>query len=350
MKSNSYFFVLIVLCCLGLTVQIRSQDPKLIELRNQFALRYLQPDAHFALAKYYLDHRNYLEAFFIIEYARRYRFEEKDFDSTYVAFFGDPMPEPPDAAKTAFETASNLVTQQKYDEAEGYFKKANDIYDRSFFINAWIGRFYYKAKSDNSRALPFYFKAYFLYPHAYETEYAEYRIRAIAIPEAEISFNELRKSGKTLAELARDPNPLVTSMAVQEMAKNWKQEYVPALVEVISNDDSALRWGAFTILQKYMGASFDPMVDSFLSDKDLRKRGLAAYSIVERSGPERFRILEKMLSDDAELVRFEAISALALKGGAEGKQMLQKQALVEKQPRLKALINVALTQAPDKLL
>ena len=92
------------------------------------------------------------------------------------------------------------------------------------------------------------------------------------------------------------------------------------------------------------------MVDSLLSDKDLRKRGLAAYSIVERSGPERFRILEKMLSDDAELVRFDAISALALKGGAEGKQMLQKQALVEKQPRLKALINVALTQALNKLL
>jgi tetratricopeptide (TPR) repeat protein len=325
---------------------LRSQDPKLVELRNQFALRYLQPDAHFALAKYYLDQGNYLQAFFIIEYARRYRFDEKDFDTAYIAFFGDPMPEPPDTAKSAFETASKLLTQGKYDEAEVYFKKANELYDKSFFINAWIGRFYYKARSDSSRAFPFYFKAYFLYPHAYETEYAEYRIRAIAFQEARDLFNDRKKSGKTLAELMRDSNPIVVSMAIDEMAKAWKQEYVPALVEVMNNDDSTLRWSAYTILQKNMGTPFDHMVDSFLSDKDIRKRGLAAYSIVERTAPEKFNVLEKMLSDEAELVRFDAISALALKGGLEGKQMLRRHISVEKQPRLKALINTALTQSP----
>src|SRR5437762_1533344 len=297
MRSKVYLLILLVSCCLGMTIPLRSQDPKLVELRNQFAVRYLQPDAHFALARYYLDQHNYLQAFFIIEYARRYRFDEKDFDAAFMAFFGDPMPEPPDEAKAAFETASKLVTQQKYNEAEVYFQKAYKIYDRSFFINAWIARFYYKTKSDNLSALPYYFKAYFLYPDAYETEYVESRIRAISIADAENSFKARLKDGKEPSELARDQNPLIVGMAIEEMMKSWKQEYVPVLLEAMNNDDSVVRWSAFVTLQKNAGAS----IDQLLADKDLRKRGLAAYSIVERAGPEKFSILEKMLSDQAEL-------------------------------------------------
>jgi tetratricopeptide (TPR) repeat protein len=291
-----------------------------------------------------LDHGNYLQAFLIIEYARRYRFEEKDFNTAYIAFFGDPMPEPPDAAKAAFETASNLLSQQKFDDAEIYFKKAQQIYGKSIFINVWIGRFYYKAKSDSLKALPYYYNAYFLYPDAYETEYAESRIRAITIPQAQDAFQQLRGSGKTLAELAHDSNPMIVSLAIGEISKAWKKEYVPVLLDVLSNDDSTVRWNAFTILQKNMGPAFDAIVDNFLSDKDLRKRGLAAYSIIERPGPEKVQILEKMLSDEAELVRFDAVSALALKGGSEGKELLKKHVVVEKQQRLKALIESALSQ------
>lgn len=344
MKIKCCFLFLILSVCLVLVLPSRSQDRKLIELRKDFAQRYLQPNAHFALAKYYIDNAHFVQAFFILEYARRYRFEEKDFDEAYIAFFGDPMPEPPNDAKDAFATASKLVTEQKYDEAEIYFQKANKLYDKSFFINAWIGRFYYKAKSDSSKALPFYFKAYFLYPHAYETEYAEYRIRVISVADAENAFKTYRNSEKQLPELARDKNPLIVSMAIEQMAKDWKPEFMPVLLETMSNDDSGVRWGAFVTLNKFAGPSLDKIINELLTDSDLRKRGLAAYAIVERKTQEKFQILKKMLDDPAELVRFDAASALIISGGLTGRQILREHQRVERQPRLKSLIASALAK------
>lgn len=344
MTSKSIHVLLILFIYLTITTTLHSQDAKLVELRRDFAMRYLQPDAHYALAKYYLDNGNPLQAFFITEYARRYRFEEKDFDETYIAFFGDPMPEPPNEAKDLFAKAFDLVKQQKYDEAEIYLQRANARYDKSFFMNAWTGRFYYKTKSDSTKALPYYFKAYFLYPHAYETEYAESRIRSICLPNAEQSFKTSIKSGKSLAELARDPNPLIVSHAIEEMAKNWKPEYLDVVLEVMRNDDSMNRWGAFVTLQKFAGSSLDRIIDNLVIDSDLRKRGLSAYAIVERKGEDKFQILKKMLSDPAELVRFDAMSALALRGGSEGKSILTEHRRIEKQPRLKTLISKTLSE------
>jgi tetratricopeptide (TPR) repeat protein len=347
MKHKFRYILLTVAVCLTLAGQSSAQDLKLIELRKNFAQRYLQPDAHFALAKYYIEKGNFVQAFFILEYARRYRFEEKDFDTEFFKFFGDPMPEPPDEAKDLFKRASDLASQQKYDEAETYFQKANARYDRSFFINAWIGRFFYKAKADGSKALPFYFKAYFLYPHAYETEYVESRIRMICSAEADESYKNSLKIGKSLPELARDANPIIVGKTVQEMAKNWKREYLSVLIDVMDNDDSINRWGAFVTLHKFAGPELDRMVDEFSSGSDLRKRGLAAYAIVERKGDDKFQILKKMLADPAELVRFDAISALVLSGGVTGKQILTEHERVEKQPRLKTLIIKALRGKPE---
>lgn len=330
--------------CLIFAVPSFSQtpDPKLVELRNQFAQKYMQPEAHFALAKYYSDHGNYLRAFLIIEYARRYRFEEKDFNTAYAAYFGDSMPEPPDDAKTAFEAASKLVTQGKYDEAETYFQKALKIDDRSFFINAWVGRFYYKTRSDSSRALPYYFKAYFLYPDAYETEYVESRITRISLEQAKHTFAEQLETGKSLPELARGTDPFVVANAIELMATNWKPEYLAVMLECLSDDDSYDRWLAFVVVQKYAGPSLGQVVSGMMIDKDLRKRGLAGYAVVERPGQERFALLKQMLKDPAELLRFDAISALALKGGATGRQILKDHQRVEKQLRLKGLIDMAL--------
>lgn len=338
MKNKFFYLWLVLVVCFTVVSPSRTQDRKLIELRKDFAQRYLQPDAHFALAKYYIDKGNSVQAFFILEYARRYRFEEKDFDDAYVAYFGDPMPEPPKEAKIAFEEGSRFVSEKKYDEAEVYFQKANRIYGQSFFINAWIGRFYYKTRADSLKALPFYFKAYFLYPHAYETEYAESRIRAITVADAQNSFKISRDSRKQLSELAHDENPLLVSMAIQQMAKEWKPEFLPILLETMNNDDSMVRWGSFVTLNKFAGPTLDKMIDELLTDSDLRKRGLAAYAIAERNGEEKFQILTRMLDDPAELVRFDAVSALVASGGPTGEKILRKHLHVEKQPRLKSLI------------
>jgi tetratricopeptide (TPR) repeat protein len=346
MRSSCFRSGFLVLVCLVQVIPIDAQEVKLAELRLDFAQRYLQPEAHFALAKYYVDHGNFLQAFFIIEYARKYRFEEKDFDKAYFAVFGDPMAEPPDEAKDAFEAATKLITEKKYDEAEAYFLKANKIYSKSFFINTWTGRFYNKVRNDSTKALPYYFKSYFLYPHAYETEYAEYRIRSISYPYAAESFNTALTSGKTLRELSHSDNPIVVGLAVGEMNKTCNADHVPALLDAMSNDDSLIRWGAFVTLKKCAGDSFRRIVSDMLVDPDLRKRGLAAYAIVEGDDDGRFRVLQKMLEDPAELIRFDVLSALILSGGARGRQMLKEHQSVEKQATLKTLIGTALQQVP----
>lgn len=339
-RLTAVLFLILIFASAAVVAQ--RPDPILNQLREQFGEKYMQPAAHFALAKYYLDRGDKLQAFYVIEYARKYRFEEKDFDAAYTTFFGNNMAEPPDNAKAAFEKAFELAKENKFDEAEEYLQTALQFDDRSFFINAWIGRYFFKTRSNAARALPYYFKAYFLYPHAYETEFVESRIRNIAVADAEAMFPYLLNNGGNLTRLARSNDPILAGMAMEQMVKSWKPEYLKTMVECLNDDDSGNRWYAFMAIQKYAGVSLNTTIDSMLIDKDPRKRGLAAYAIIERPQQSRFEIVEKMLADPAELVRFDAISALVLRGGATGKQVLRRYQKVEKESRLKRLITKAL--------
>ena len=47
-------------------------------------------------------------------------------------------------------------------------------------MQAWAGRFFLKAASKPAEALDYYFRAYFLEPDYYETEYVESRIARLA--------------------------------------------------------------------------------------------------------------------------------------------------------------------------
>jgi tetratricopeptide (TPR) repeat protein len=337
------FFLMICLCFAGAAAAFpQSRDAALDELRNQFAVNYMQPEAHFALAKYYLDKGDKVQAFYILEYARRYRFSEKDFDVAYEAFFGNNMAEPTDAAKDAFEIGARLVREQKYDEAEQYLLKAANLGAKSFFINAWVGRYYYKTRPNTAKALPFYFNAYFLYPHAYETEYVESRIRNITLSDANALYSMLRGGGRSPAEISRDRNPLIVGRALEDMEKEWKPEYLKVMLECMSSDSSLVRWFAFSMLNKNAGPLLDETLAALLADKDLRKRGLAAYGILGRGKEKGIEILKKMLADPAELIRFDALSALALGGGPVGMKMVREHLRVEKDPRLKEYISKAL--------
>ena len=152
--------------------------------------------------------------------------------------------------------------------------------------------------------------------------------------------------GRAYSDFVRDENPIIVGLAISEIAKNWNTDHLTVLLGALTNDDSSNRWGAFVTLQKNAGPRFDRIVDELLADSDLRKRGLAAYAIVEREGEQKFDVLEKMLLDPAELVRFDAVSALVIRGGVKGKKILSKHLRIEKQPRLKALIDQALKSIP----
>jgi len=331
-----------ILICLNFifvnAVFSQTPEPKLLELRNRFAVDYLKPEAHFALSRYYLEKGNKVQAFYIMEYARRYRFSREDFDSAFVKFFGDNSPEPSDDAKEYFEAAYRLLNKNRTDEAENFFIKAANLAPKSGMIHGWVGRFYLKAKKDNDKALKYYYDAYFLDPHAYDTEYAESRIRNIIYPAAEIRFNELIKAGKSLPELSKDENPLIVMKAMEAMKKNWKPAYSQFLYNCVENDDSIARWAAFTILSSHPDLSRDELILKLSGDSDLRKKGLAAYAIAERGTEKDFVMLKEMLADKAELIRFDAVSALVIKGGEKGKEMLREHQKIETNSWLKDLL------------
>lgn len=333
---------LVFLIFAAISVFPQNVAPRLEALRRQFAVSYLKPEAHFALAQYYIEKGNQVQAFHIMEYARRYRFREQEFDAAFLKFFGDNSAEPDLKAKTAFENAYKLLEQKKTDEAEQSFLTAAALAPRSSFIQAWVGRFYYKVKQNKDEALKYYFKAYFLDPHAYETEFVESRIRNMTFDAAGLRFAELVKNNKPLSEIAADENPLIVGFAVVQMPKQWKKEYVESLLKCLENDDSIVRWTAFSALFQNAGASAAELIAVLLADTDRRKRGLAAYAMIEFQKEKSYDALKKMLGDDVELIRFDALSALALHGGAKGLEILRQHRQTETSSALKELIDRAL--------
>jgi hypothetical protein len=317
-------------------------EPRLLELRKQYAENYLKPEAHFALAQYHLEKGNKHQAFFIMEFARRYKFSEKFFDDAFIKIFNYNQVEPNVEAKAAFDKGYALLNQKKLDAAAQSFTTAANLDPKSALIQTWVGRFFYKAKPDNALALKYYFNAYFLDPHAYETEFVESRITDISLADAAIRFAELKKSGKTLPEISTDANPLIVGKAIEQMAKQWKSEYHNALSACLENDDDTIRWNAFEAIIKNAGASIDERISVLLNRPDLRKRGLAAYALIEFQKEKSFEILKKMLADKAELIRYDAFSALALGGGEKGLEILREHQKTEPNPLLKQLINQVL--------
>src|SRR5205814_9518810 len=109
------------------------------------------------------------------------------------------------------------------------FVKAASLGPKSVDIQSWVGRFFFKVRNDGDRALPYYLNAYFLSPHAYETEFVESRIRNIYFAQAELNFQNQVKAKKPLIEMLNDPNPNIVVMTLEQMNEKWKPENVDLL-------------------------------------------------------------------------------------------------------------------------
>ncbi len=247
----------------------------------------------------------------------------------------------PDNAELLFRLAAILQEIGDLDKAEADFVNAASLAPKSVNIQSWVGRFFFKVRNDSDKALPYYLNAYFLSPHAYETEFVESRIRNICFSQAQSRFQNQTKARKPLRELLNDPDPLVISMALEQMDKIWDPTYVAAVAELMGHEDGSVRWNATQLLKKKVDSSFDPTLRILLKDKDLRKRGLAAYIAVYRWKNASFEFVDELLADDAELLRFDALSALILEGGKSGKQHALAHAAKETHPMLKKLLESA---------
>jgi tetratricopeptide (TPR) repeat protein len=233
----------------------RAQNSALDQLRHDLAMQYLEPSPHMALAKFYLDKGDRLQAFYILEGARRGRFEDKIFNQAFLKSFGNSTDndndrdapgldayrrriaelyeKQPARAKAVmreaiakyptnglfrFNLGALLQREGKLPEAEAQLVKAAELSPRSSYIQAWVGRFF-KVKRDNQRALTYYLNAYFLDPHTYESEFVESRIRKINAEAAAVRIEQLLKSGTPLIEITRDPNPTIVVQSIMQATR-----------------------------------------------------------------------------------------------------------------------------------
>src|SRR5438874_3832707 len=244
----------------------------------------------------------------------------------------------PDNGGLQFKLAIVLQEKGDLDKAEAAFVKAASLGPKSVDIQSWVGRFFFKVRNDGDRALPYYLNAYFLSPHAYETEFVESRIRNIYFAQAGVSFQNQISAKKPLIEMLNDPNPNIVVMTLEQMNEKWKPENVDLLTTLMGHEDGEVRWEATQLLKKNVDSSFDPKLRALLKDSDLRKRGLAAYIAVHRWKDASFQFIDELLADQAELLRFDAISALVLEGGESGKRHALERAARETHPTLKKLL------------
>lgn len=237
-----------------------------------------------------------------------------------------------------FDLGNIFHREGKMQEAEEHFVRAAEMSPASVFIQSWVGRFFYKVKEDGRRALDYYLNAYFLDPHAYESEFVESRIQKINAGLAEAEYQRQLKSGVPLTKMLEDANPLVVTFAVQQMAKKWETAHLKTFLDLMGHDDGGVRWYAMMTIRTNVDRSFDETLKSLLRDQDLRKRGLAAYIAAHLWKQESFDILRQMLKEESQLLRFDAISALVLEGGPEGRKIVLEHLPREPHPGLKKLI------------
>ncbi len=454
--------LLALLCCsLAAALPCAAQARPLERLREDYAVRYFEPEAHMALARHFRDAGRPLVAFNILEGARRGRFEEEVFNKAFKTYFLGEKPfdnsaeaekrllarlaAEPDSPDLLFGLADIYISREEYEkgrqylsklialepnefehvralamvyeregkeaegrrvvrewadahpgtadayrariaevaekqparakallteavakfptdgsfhfylagiylneknlkEAERLYLKAAELAPDSSEVQTWVGRFFFKAKPDDRRALEHYLRAYLLDPHAYETEFVESRIPVLAERLAAARLSALLKSGAPLTSAVEDPDPYVVMAALGEMEKAWKPEYTQALVNLMAHDDGGVRWKATELLKEKADASFDPTLKTLLQDKDLRRRGLAAYVAVHRWKSASFDPMRQMLREEAQLLRFDAVSALMMEGGPEGRRIAFEHAAREPHPWLKKLIETAKQQ------
>ena len=132
-------------CSLTLALRCPAQTPApahdsaLERLREDYAMRYLEPEPHMALAKYFRDRGDRLEAFYILEVARRTRFDEDEFNAAFKKYFLGEKPfdnsreaeskllaelaRDPKSFDTLHGLADIHISREEYAKAEPYLVK-----------------------------------------------------------------------------------------------------------------------------------------------------------------------------------------------------------------------------------
>ena len=436
-------------------------DPELLRLRQEYAARYLEPGPHMQLAKYFRANGNPLQAFYILESARRHRFDRETFDAAYLLHFGGFAPldnspaeeakylqlsrSSPNDAKIANHLADIYISRGEYakgepfllaahrqeplrfgillgleelykrlatpdkgrklleaferdhptsagayilrigrilatdptnaktmatealakypdegyfhyalgsilerekrpDEAETAYRKAVELDKDSQRYQATMARFLRVQRNDGKRAIEYYLNVYFLDPHAHFDGHAEAKVAGLNSEVSSQFIERVIADGKNLEQFLDDPNPITVGIAMMKFGEKWNSTKADRFVRLMRHDDPFVRWSAMLALTEQEGRGLDGKLMGLLADPDARVRGLAAYIAVKLWKKESFSQVRKLLDEQTQLVRFDAVSALLMHGGPEGRQLVIEHRKKERNQYLNKLIDASLKQ------
>jgi len=257
----------------------------------------------------------------------------------------------PNSAVLHYDRAALLHSAQDVQGSELEFARAAKLAPDSAVIQGWMARFYLKTKNDLPRAFDHYIQAYFLNPDFYDTEYAEERISKLA---RQLSQEALEKGPPPEGQddpLLDELRPAVMELMLEGLRQKWDPDWLSQLVDMLHDDDEQNRWNAMQLIAQHADIRFDKQLAQLLEDPDLRARGMAGYIVVKRWHKRALPIMEKCLEDPAVLIRFDAISALAMDGGSAGRDIVQRywQSGKEPDPHLLEIIPKILAEQKAKL-
>lgn len=250
---------------------------------------------------------------------------EKAIDAALVTY--------PEDALLHFHRAGVLRDKDQAAAAKAYLRAA-ELDPKSALIQGWTARFFLKQAKDPERALHYYLNAYFLDPHFNDGEYAEGRIRELAMDRATARIGQ-----QDLVTLLRDPDPVVIGLSMDRVDTEWKDELIEPLIALLGHDDPTLRAVAMMVLSKHMRD--DARLAALLVHDDLRVRGMSAYIAAALRGEAIVPLMISWLEHPSQLIRYDAISVLAMHGGKPGRAALKKLRASGKvtEPRLREMLD-----------
>jgi hypothetical protein len=353
------------------------QDPPprpeaLAAARTAWAHHFLDgPKVHLELAKAQ-QAAGHLELAVAICEETRHRFGDRAFDADFAVVFAvAPDPEPTGELAQALADIQSGTKEGDWQALKDATGKALERFPRSSELHAmraralqaleqdakkewlaaaelaphtpdylgWAARYLWKVDKDPVAALPLYLRTYLLSPHTYETGFVAERITQEIGPELSFAIYTRHKDAGDFRTVLGLDSFWGVERGVAKLDKEWKPEFVADAVRMLAHDTTQIRWSAAEVLMNHAADVGDDVLAARLQDPDLRVRGLAIYVAAAKRREKVVPTAREFLASDCQLLRFDAISALTRYGGSEGKQLLEEQAKVEKDPKVKEVLD-----------
>ncbi len=223
------------------------------------------------------------------------------------------------------------------DRAEKLYTKAAELEPKEPAIQGWTGRFLLRARKKPDQALKYYYKAYFLDPDFYDTEYAEYRVRKLARDQAVRWVRKKKADGWSLERMVEEGNAFQVVEAVVDawqgkVPEDPKPGEVDLMARLLGHDAPMVQVMAVQAFLRWEGDLARKKVKELLKDKDPFRKSLALLPAIKHLGEEGLTAAGKRLRSKWDLFWYDALTGLAQLGGTEGRKILEEHMKGEKRP------------------